>query len=246
MLGKNGLKRTINDTDSILISVSLRNIPEAYEPEAWKHLMSQVQPGDIVVDIGAYIGLYTIALAKRIRPSGKVVAFEPDSKNFIVLKEHIELNGVSNLVDLIQAAVGTHDGLISFVHGDGINMGSHISHVTTNTTQRVQCVRLDTIFNDKHIDILKIDVEGYEEDVLKGAVNLFKDNRLCPRIIYIEVHPYAWETVGTTSESMISLLTACSYRPSQLNGKTVKKIDSYCHVVAYKENPNSGLHLFSA
>src|SRR5438128_9459358 len=114
--------------------------------------MACVQPGDTIVDVGAFIGLYTIALAKRVGPSGKVVAFEPDPDNFTALKAHVELNNVSDRVELIQAAVGTQDGATSFETGKASE--SHISAVPANGTQMVRCVRLDTVFVNRHVDIL--------------------------------------------------------------------------------------------
>ena len=87
--------------------------------------MAQVQPDDVVADIGAYIGLYTVALAKRVGPSGRVIAFEPDSLNFTALKEHLRLNKVADRVDLIQAAVGAHNGNVLFESGRGSE--SHVN-----------------------------------------------------------------------------------------------------------------------
>src|SRR5262249_16406147 len=129
--------------------------------------------------------------------------------------------------------MGAQDGAVSFEVGKASE--SHISHTPANGTQMVQCVRLDTMFANRHMDILKIDVEGYEEWVLQGGTNLLSDRRRSPRFIYIEVHPYAWAGLGTTSTSLLSLLAKCSYRVLQPDGQTVKHIDSWGEVVAHKE-----------
>jgi FkbM family methyltransferase len=208
---------------------------EEYEPDFWSHLIAQVQFGDIVADVGAFIGLYTIALAKRVGPSGKVVAFEPDPENFTTLQKHVDLNNVSDRVELIQAGVCAQDGAVPFESGMG--SGSHISFVkATNSTQMVRCVRLDTIFANSNVDILKIDVEGYEEGVLQGGINLLSDGKRSPRVIYIEVHPYSWKAVGTSSESLLNLLGRCNYRVYCLDGQSVKQIKSWSKIVAYKNN----------
>jgi FkbM family methyltransferase len=230
--GRNGLKRTINGTDCLLIAPRFRGVTESYEPEVWNRLMAEVQPGDVVADVGAFIGLYTIALARRVGSSGKVVAFEPDPVNFAALKAHVELNSVSDQVELIPAAVSAQDGCVRFQTGRASE--SHISHVPGNDTQLVRCVRLDTIFADRALDILKIDVEGYEEAVLKGAVNLLRDNRRNPRALYIEVHPYAWSALGTTSESLLAVLAACYYRVLALDGKRLEHIERYGEIVAHR------------
>ena len=234
LLSHNGLKRNINGTDLIKVLPQFRGVSEIYEPEVWKHLMAQVKPGDTVADVGAFIGLYTVALAKRVGSSGTIVAFEPDPKNFTALKAQVELNGVSKQVDLIQSAVGIQDGSVAFEADKASE--SRISRVLTNSTQMIECVCLDTIFPDRRLDILKIDVEGYEEDVLKGAVRLLSDSQRSPRIIYIEVHPYAWPAVGTTCESLLGFLDRCQYRVLSLDGQVVNQINSWGEVVAYKKN----------
>jgi FkbM family methyltransferase len=234
LFGRNGLKRAINGTDCILISPRFRGVTESYEPEVWNCLMAEVQPGDVVADVGAFIGLYTIALARRVGSSGKVVAFEPDPVNFAALKAHVELNNVSDRVELIQAAVGAQDGFVPFQIGRASE--SHISHVPGNDTQMVRCVRLDTIFSDSKLDIIKIDVEGYEKEVLKGAVNLIQDNRYSPRAIYLEVHPYAWPAIGTSSKSLLDFFSKWSYQVVTLNGKPIGQIHSWGEIVARRND----------
>jgi FkbM family methyltransferase len=234
LLAHSGLERNINGTDLIRVLSQFRGVSEIYEPEVWTHFMSSVRPGDTIADVGAYIGLYTIALAKRVGASGKIVAFEPTPKTFAALKAQVELNGVSNQVELIQSAVGIQDGSVSF-EADKASQAC-ISRVPTHCAQTVQCLRLDTVFADRHLDILKIDVEGYEEDVLKSGVNLLSDNQRSPRIIYIEVHPYAWPAVGTTCGSLLSFLNRCQYQVLSLDGQVVKQINHWGEVIAYKNS----------
>lgn len=232
IFGLNGLERTINRTDRLLVLPQVRGVQETYEPEVWHHLMAHVEPGDTIVDVGAFIGLYTIALAKRVGPSGKVVAFEPDPANFSILKAHITLNGMSNRTELIQAAAGIEDGTVLFELGRMSE--SHISCVHTNATQTIRCISLDTLFAGRRLDLMKIDVEGYEEEVLKGATNLLQDRERRPRVIYIEVHPYAWPAVGTSTESLCGFLAGCNYRVLRLDGQPVKHLDSWGEIVAFK------------
>jgi hypothetical protein len=69
---------------------------------------------------------------------------------------------------------------------------------------------------------------------LKGAVTLLQDHRRSPRAIYIEVHPYAWPEVGTSSESLLRLLTRCNYRVLFPSWEEVKQIERYGEIIAYK------------
>lgn len=234
LFGRNGLERTINGSDRVLVLPRFRGISETYEREVWRHLMAQVRPGDVAVDVGAFVGLYTIALAKRVGPSGRVISFEPDPQNFTALKSHVELNGVSNRVELIRAAAGGKDALVSFLAGGGSE--SRIRYASAEglqgNLQTVRCVRLDTILAGRHLDILKIDVEGSEAEVLEGAVNLLQDIHCRPRAIYIEVHPYAWKDAGTSSESLFSLLRGCGYGVFDLDRRQIERVEGYGEIVA--------------
>ncbi|MDH3444405.1 MAG: FkbM family methyltransferase, partial [Deltaproteobacteria bacterium] len=115
--GKKGLQRVINGTDPILIAPQLRNITERYEPETWHSLMREIRPGDTFVDVGVFIGLYTIAVAKRVGAAGRVVSFEPDHFNYLAAKNNVELNGLEDRVDLLPIAVGDIDGTVHFKNG---------------------------------------------------------------------------------------------------------------------------------
>ena len=229
-LGKNGLRRNINGTDVIRICPTNRDIPETYEPEVWAQVMNDVQCGDFVVDVGSYIGLYSIAIAKRVGPSGHVFALEPDPQSFTVLRKHCLLNGVSERVTPIRAAAGDVDSTVNFVTGRGSE--SHATQVPGIDSVPTTGLRLDTALANKRADIMKIDVEGYEEAVLRGCNELLQDPGRKPRSIYIEVHPYAWSSVGTTSDSLLSLLAHHGYEVWDLQGRLVTHIGSYGEIIA--------------
>src|ERR1700716_4361008 len=77
-LGRKGLERLLNGSDRILVSPEARGTPETYEPDVWRVLMAEIRPGDTFVDVGAFIGLYAVAVGLRLGRRGRVVAFEPD------------------------------------------------------------------------------------------------------------------------------------------------------------------------
>ncbi len=230
---KNGLERILNGTDRIRIAPRWRGLQETYEPSVWGHLMSQVTGNDVIVDVGAFIGLYTIALAKRVGPPGHVVAFEPEPSTFAWLQRHVALNEVGNKVKLVCAAVGDQVGKIRF--SEGLELQSHVA-ADGETGRAVTATTLDAEFPQERVDLLKIDVEGYEEKVLLGGARLLKDVARSPRMIYIEVHPYAWKELGTTGESLLGLLKEYGYRVSDLEGQPVQKIDRYGEIIARKNS----------
>jgi FkbM family methyltransferase len=230
LAGSRGLERRINGTDCVRVLPRFRETSEVYEPEVWRRVMNEVRSGDVVADIGAFVGLYTVALANRVGENGRVFAFEPDPENHSALRGHVELNGVTSRVQLVRAAVGNTEGRVSFVAGGASE--SAIGTPNRSGAAEVDCVRLDNFKPLPRVDILKIDVEGYEELVLKGAAALFADAERRPRIIFVEVHPYAWADVGTTSESLLGLLASHGYEASEPNGKPVQQIRHYGEIVA--------------
>jgi FkbM family methyltransferase len=230
-----GITRVINGTDRLLLSPKWRMIGERYEPEVWRALMNEVRVGDVIADVGSYVGLYTIALAQRIGASGTVVAFEPDDSNSRELKQHVELNSVADRVRIVRAAVGEREGFAEFASNlDSSFISGAIAASTKNKSVETQCVTLDGFFAGKKLDLLKIDVEGYEQKVLEGATELLTDERRSPRTIFIEVHPYAWSALGTTSDSILQLLKRFNYEVKEIGGQTVERISEYGEIVAYK------------
>lgn len=230
-LGKNGIERTINGTDRMLVHPTCRGVSESYEPELWKHITSSIEPGDAIVDVGGYVGLYTMAFALRSGPRGRTVVFEPDATNYMHLRRHIELNHLTSRVEAINAAAANYDGVAK------LSLNSCETRVMTTHTDEpgriVQACRLDSIIRGP-IGIVKIDVEGLEEKVLEGAERILSNRELAPRRIYIEMHPFAWADVGTTDSSLISRLSAVGYELRTLKGEPVERIERHCNAVAYK------------
>lgn len=231
-----GLERIINGTDKVLVAPRWRMIGEEYEPDVWRSLMDQVKPGDIIADVGSYIGLYTVALAHRVGTRGRVIGFEPDESNYQALKKHVDLNGVANRVTLFRAAVGDVEGFAEFTSNlDSSSIRGTIDRSVRGEVGIVPCVTLDGVFEGKKLDLMKVDVEGYEEKVLEGASGLLADANRSPRAIFVEVHPYAWPAIGTTSDSLLSLLHKFSYDVRTLRGERVQRIDEYGEVIAYRK-----------
>jgi FkbM family methyltransferase len=220
----------INGTDPIRVLPVARGVAEIYEPETWPRVMVSVGQGDVAVDVGAFIGLYTVALAKRVGSAGKVIAFEPDPENFAILKRHVELNGVGDRVELYQAAVSDRDGKVLFSVGRSIE--GHIIPAPEHAGRTVRCVRLDAVLAGRRVDVLKIDVEGHELSVLQGASTLLHDAARAPLRIFIEVHPYTWAQPEAISASLLHALQDAAYRVLTLQGTPVDRILEYGEVVA--------------
>ena len=228
-----GLERVINGTDRILLSPASRGfVAQSYEPEVWQRIMREVRAGDVIAEVGANIGIYTLAFANRVRAQGRVFAFEPDPESAAALAANVAISPYRHRVTIREQAVGAAAGRASFAAGRGMESRIGFSGEARDGSVEVPVVALDDEFAGARIDILKIDVEGFEEPVLSGARRLLADRERRPRAILVEVHPFAWAAVGTTSEAILEVLREYRYRVESLDGAPVKRITEYGHVFA--------------
>jgi FkbM family methyltransferase len=142
-----------------------------------------VEPGHVVIEVGANIGAHTVFLARQVGPQGLVLAFEPQRVVFQTLCANIALNSLPNVV-CMQNAVGAAQGTIKVPLFDytrtnnfgGLSLGRH------TVGEDVAVVPLD-IYNLPRCNLIKVDVEGMEEEVLRGAASMIA--RFKP-LLYVE------------------------------------------------------------
>jgi FkbM family methyltransferase len=142
--------------------------------------------GDIVIDIGAHIGLYTIISSKRVGAQGKVVAIEAHPSNFEMLNRNIKLNQLTNVIPL-NYAVYSKETKLKLYNNYSI-MHERIGEPTTKFVE-ANANTLDYILQQQqviHVNWIKIDVEGAELEVLKGASNVLSKSK--DIALLIEVH----------------------------------------------------------
>ena len=99
----------------------------------------------------------------------------------------------------------------------------------------VPMVTLDDALAGRRIDVIKIDVEGFEQNVIQGARSILTNERARPRAILVEVHPFAWAEIGTTSASFLALLDEMGFRVEDMQGAPVSSISEYGHVIALRK-----------
>jgi len=155
----------------------------SYESEL-KWLLSQLQPGDTFVDVGANIGIYSLHAARWLNHSGAVFSLEPSPDAVRILKENIALNGFGKLVAPIHAAASRSEGQL-YLAGDPTKWNSLQLHEQPPGIP-IRVTTVDNVLADsdklEHFHFLKIDAEGVETDVLEGAWKSIQAT--WPRIIF--------------------------------------------------------------
>jgi FkbM family methyltransferase len=163
-----------------------------YEPALLEAIKTFVNPGQTVYDVGANIGYMSLALAKAVGETGRVVAFEPLPENLARLEANLALNAEGKRVKVVGAAVGEHTAQEQFlVHHSGAMGKLHASTGRQAEYERsltVEVVALDHWAADHNYgspELIKVDVEGGEASVLKGMRGLLEKTR--PTIL-LELH----------------------------------------------------------
>jgi FkbM family methyltransferase len=138
-----------------------------FEFEDMAFALHVLRPNDFFVDIGANIGVYTVLASAVARASS--LAIEPVPESFAGLQRNIRMNGIDDMVQAENIAIGSEDGALSFTGNlDAVNhvlaAGEHCADVVT-----VQSTTLDRVVGDRSPTVIKIDVEGFEAKVLEGG-----------------------------------------------------------------------------
>jgi FkbM family methyltransferase len=192
--------------------------------EEFNLISKYVQPGDEVFDIGANMGFYTIWMSKFIS-NGKIHSFEPDHGNFERLQKNIALNNLQTQVIPNKIAASDVDGELGFTKGlDGEN---HIVNTTNQNSVTIQSRKIDSYvrrLNISAIAYMKIDVEGFEYAVLKGADAVLSEKRI--DIIQLEINKTISNS-GKKINDVLGLLNQhqyglCSY---DVNANQLKVVD---------------------
>ncbi len=181
------------------------------EPASLAFLKTMVRPGDVIVDVGAHIGYYSLAFARLVGDKGHVFAFEPTPASFALLRKNIATNGYRN-VTAIRQAVSSRNGYARFYLSDcsALNRmhssGSHVGEI------EVETVRLDDFFRDydRPINLVKLDIEGAEPQALCGMEALIQKHR--SMAILSEFMPRWLTSAGFGPEDLVHSLEAKGFR----------------------------------
>ena len=148
-----------------------------------------VKPGMNCLDLGANIGYYTLLFSSLVGKSGKVFAVEPDSRNLPLLKKNIELNGVSEIVNLFPVGIGSEDSKSLFFQSEYSNL-SKLDYNGNMNNKIIDVVSLNSLGKIiGNVNVIRMDIEGAELLVIsKNSLSYLSELEIGTRI-FVEVHP---------------------------------------------------------
>jgi len=186
----------------------------SYEYHKQKALQKELEIGDVVYDIGANVGFYSLLASVLVGETGHVYSFEPFPENLRELRRHLEMNRITNCT-VVDAAVSSADGQAIFDPSDDRCTG----RLAANGSIPVRTVALDGLVLRKEIrppTLLKIDIEGAELECLQGASNSIQEYR---PLIFLATHGQEIHS------SCTELLTNWNYQLVSLDGKPLESTD---------------------
>ncbi len=183
--------------------------------DARKRLYSLVHRGNTVFDVGANIGETTLHFARLIGPEGQVFSFEPDPYNHERARSNISLNDFSNIT-LLQVGMAEEEKEVRLFTVDQHNLGMNRILPEESSSgfdsALIRCRTLDSVVQDEdvsHVSLIKMDIEGYEMNALRGARGTLE--RFRPAL-FIEVGDSKLRENGSSAAELIRFLLEMGYR----------------------------------
>jgi FkbM family methyltransferase len=214
---------------------------KAYADHAVRQLLRQVLvPGAVAIDAGANIGIYSQFLSRCVGPTGVVHAFEPSPENFKRLQS--AARNLSN-VRLSQAALGERTRSCELYVSDTLNV-DHRTYATEQDSRRVipiNLVALDDYFEvGQRVDLVKMDIQGYELNALRGANRVLAEN---PAVkLLLELWPYGLKQAGASWLELVDTLRGKNMLIYEITSQRLAPFD----VDSVRESPEWYVNLFAA
>lgn len=207
----------------------------------WNVLFDHIKEDSYVIDVGANIGFLSLQFA-RLCSKGMVFSFEPDSQNFQNLKKNIQLNHFDN-VRIYKNALGATAETVTlykiFENNPGANRILFTRPDMPHEQESIDVLVLDAIaddFNISRMDVMKIDVEGFEIFVLQGARNLIAKWR---PILFVELAEVNLRQHGYTALALVEFIEQLDYdvRDARTMQPTDKrKTDYHTDIICFPQN----------
>ena len=222
---ENGVRLFVDLSDHV---IGLNIVRGQYERDATELVRRSLHPGDVAIDVGAHIGLFAIQMAAAVGGSGIVYAFEPFGPNADLVERSIAENQFGSRVVLRRSAVGAGSGTATLTFPfETLNTGgAYVVRPGTapmpgNRTTEVPIVALDDLDIRRPVRLIKMDVEGAEPLVVRGAARLVAEDR---PLIVAELHPSQLERVsGVSAAAFLDQMRRLGYRATTTDGAPIDR-----------------------
>lgn len=178
----------------------------ACEPEVVQLMARVLREGDVAVDVGANIGFFTILMAKLVGPTGSVLAFEPGPQNKIKLADNVQFNKLTN-VNLVHRPLWSEDATVTLHLAQDSGLNSLGAHEKIISSIEMQACSLDSYYTMRMPRLIKLDAEGSEEHILRGAERLLHE---VPFIV-CELNPGMLMRLGSSIHSLQAFMYSKGY-----------------------------------
>ncbi|HEY2907843.1 MAG TPA: FkbM family methyltransferase [Vicinamibacterales bacterium] len=206
--------------------IGLNIVRGRYEADEIAFVRRTLRPGDTAIDAGAHIGFFSMQMAAMVGARGKVFAFEPLDRNADLLERSIAENRFDDRIVFRRAAVGASSGTATLTFptetlntGGAYVLPGGTAPLAGNVARTVPLVALDDLDIARPVRFIKIDVEGAEPQVVRGARRILKEDR---PLMLSELHPTQLaRSSATTADEFLKELSAIGYKARLLDGTAI-------------------------
>jgi FkbM family methyltransferase len=213
--GGRGVEARLPGGERVRLSPGYRFV--TWNPAEYEAFRAAASPGGVALDVGANVGAYALLFGRWVRPGGRVYAFEPAPDAFDGLERHVELNHLTDVVTPVRAAVSDRSGSAALL-ADGVAGTNRLASASESSANRVETVSIDDFCAREGVvpTLIKIDVEGAELDVLRGARETIRRGGDA-LALFVEMHPTLWRSMGIAKEDVMAELDAQDLRAVALS-----------------------------
>jgi FkbM family methyltransferase len=197
-----------------------------FERKETRFFHDYLKDGDICFDIGANVGYYTNLFASRVGKLGRVIAVDPIPRNVLLIELTSSINNTDGCVTVVCGAVSDTNSKLAISNDRD---SSYASIGTQNDTQAVQIdgITIDSLFaryGFTRIDVLKMDIEGWEYRALKGMQGILSNRKVRPRLMMIELYSEHLQKYGNSIKQICEYLQQFDYQATVLdnNGRLIR------------------------
>jgi FkbM family methyltransferase len=186
-----------------------------YEPDMTRTLEHYLAPSSTFLDVGANEGYFSVIGSKLVGPAGRVIAVEPQSRLQAILSENLRLNDALR-VQVVSAAISDRSGTAPLYISPDTNTGSTSLALTTAyslPTEEVPTRTLSDLLSECRVgsvDLMKMDIEGFEYEAILGSKELFASHRI--KALALELHPSVLAKKRLNPDDITNFLRESGYR----------------------------------